>query len=99
VAEYCEHGNEPSGFIKFWELFLSRWAAVSSAKRSQLHGLVSSGRAVAQAVSCRLPTAAARVRAQVRSCGICGGQSGTGVGFHQIIRFPLTILIPPTAPH
>jgi hypothetical protein len=31
-------------------------------------------RAIAQAVSCPLPTAAARVRAQVRSCGICGGQ-------------------------
>jgi hypothetical protein len=29
-------------------------------------------RAIAQAVSRLLPTAAARVRAQVRSCGICG---------------------------
>jgi hypothetical protein len=29
-------------------------------------------RVIAQAVSCRLPTAAARVRAQVTSCGICG---------------------------
>jgi hypothetical protein len=34
------------------------------------------GRAVAQAVSRRLPTAAVRVRAQVKSRGICGGQSG-----------------------
>jgi hypothetical protein len=34
------------------------------------------GRAIAHAVGRRLPTAAARVRAQVRSCGICGGQSG-----------------------
>jgi hypothetical protein len=34
------------------------------------------GRAITQAVSSLLPTAAARVRAQVKSCGICGGQSG-----------------------
>jgi hypothetical protein len=56
-------------------------------------------RAIAQAVVCRLPTAAARVRAQVRSCGICGGQSGSGAGFFRVLRFPLPILIPPTAPH
>jgi hypothetical protein len=57
------------------------------------------GRVIAQAVSRRLPTAAARVRAQIRSCGICGGRSGTGVGFLRVIRFPLPILIPPVAPH
>jgi hypothetical protein len=31
--------------------------------------------AIAQAVSRRLPTAAAGVQAQVRSCGICGGKT------------------------
>jgi hypothetical protein len=56
------------------------------------------GRAIAQAVSRWLPTAAARVRSQVRSCGIWGGQSGTGAGFLRVLQFPLPILIPPTAP-
>jgi hypothetical protein len=60
---------------------------------------VNCGRAIAQAVSRWLPTAAARVRSQVRSCGICGGQRGTGAGFLRVLQFPLTILIPPTAPH
>jgi hypothetical protein len=55
-------------------------------------------RAIAQAVS-RLPTTAAQVRAQVRSCEICGGQNDTGVGFLRVLRFPLPIFIPPTAPH
>jgi hypothetical protein len=53
------------------------------------------GRAIAQAVSRRLPTAAARVRAHVRQCGIYGGQSGTGAGFLRLLQFPLPILIPP----
>jgi hypothetical protein len=44
-----------------------------------------------------LPTAAARVRSQVRSCGICE-QSGTGAGFLRVLRFPLPIFIPPIAP-
>jgi hypothetical protein len=57
------------------------------------------GRATTQAISCRLLIASARVRAQFRSCGICGGQSGTGAGFSQYFPFPLSILIPSTAPH
>jgi hypothetical protein len=44
----------------------------------------SKGRDVAQAVNYRLLTATARVRTQVRSCGICGGQNGTGAGFHLV---------------
>jgi hypothetical protein len=42
----------------------------------------SSGSNWAHAVSCRLPTAAARVQSQVRSCGMCGGQIGIGAGVY-----------------
>jgi hypothetical protein len=55
------------------------------------------GRPIAQAVSRWLPTAAARVRARVRSCRISGGQSGAGAGFLRVLRFPLPIFIPPIA--
>jgi hypothetical protein len=48
------------------------------------------GRAVAQAVSRWLPTAAARVRVRA-ACGVCGGQSGTGAGLLLVLRFPLPI--------
>jgi hypothetical protein len=49
---------------------------------------VSTGRSIAQAVSRWLPTAAARVRSRIWSSGICGGQSGAGVSFLRILRFP-----------
>jgi hypothetical protein len=39
------------------------------------------GRAIAQAVICRISTATVRVRAEEISFGICGGKSGTGTGF------------------
>jgi hypothetical protein len=55
-------------------------------------------RAIAQAASRWLPTAAARVRARVWSCGICGGQSGAGAGFLRVLRFSLPIFVPPIAP-
>jgi hypothetical protein len=51
-------------------------------------------RAMAHAVSRWLPTAAAWVRAQVWSCGICGGQSGTRAGFLRVLRFLPPIFIP-----
>jgi hypothetical protein len=53
-------------------------------------------RAVAQAVSRWLPTAAALVRVRA-ACGICGGQRVNGVGFLRVLRFPLPI-IPPISP-
>jgi hypothetical protein len=55
------------------------------------------GRAIAEAVSRWLPTAAARVQSQVWSSGICGGQSGAGAGFLRVLRFPLPF-IPPNSP-
>jgi hypothetical protein len=57
------------------------------------------GRAIAQAVSNRLPTTAALVRAHVKSCGICGGKCGTRADFLRVLRFPLPILISQAAPH
>jgi hypothetical protein len=54
------------------------------------------GRAVAQAVSRWLPTAAARVRVRA-ACGVCGGQSGSGAGFLRVLQFPLPT-IPPISP-
>jgi hypothetical protein len=46
--------------------------------RAQLRVVSRLFHAIARAISRRLPTAAARVRTHVKSCGICGGQSGTG---------------------
>jgi hypothetical protein len=57
------------------------------------------GRAIAQAVNRRLPTAVVRVRSQVKSCRIFNGQNGTGAGFLRVLRFPLPILIPTDDPY
>jgi hypothetical protein len=57
------------------------------------------GRPCHSSGSCRLLSTTARVRSQVKSCGICGEQSVTGAGFLRILRFPLSIFITPTAPH
>jgi hypothetical protein len=51
-----------------------------------------------EAVSRRLPTAAAWLRARVRSNGVGCGQSGTGVSFLRVLRFLLSIRIPLIAP-
>jgi hypothetical protein len=56
-------------------------------------------RAIAQVVSRWLPTLTAWVQSKVRSCGICGWQSGTGAGFLWVLWFHFPVLIPLTAPH
>jgi hypothetical protein len=59
---------------------------------------IRAGRVIAQAVSRRLTTAAARIRARAKPCGIYGGQSGAGAGFLRVLLFPLLIRIQPIAP-
>jgi hypothetical protein len=54
------------------------------------------GHAIAQAVSRWFPTAVAQVRVRA-AYGVSGGQSSTGAGFLQVLRFPLPI-IPPISP-
>jgi hypothetical protein len=64
----------------------------------QIFVIYAHGRAIAQAVSRWLPTAAARFRARVWSSGICGGKIGAGSGFLRVLRFPLSMFIPPNSP-
>jgi hypothetical protein len=51
-------------------------------------------RAITQAVSCRLFTAATRVRFKIYD-----GQHGIGAGFLQVFRVPLQIFVSSTPPH
>jgi hypothetical protein len=47
------------------------------------------GHAIAEAVSCRLPTAAARVRARVWQVGFVVDEVTSVAGSLQVLRFPL----------
>jgi hypothetical protein len=79
------------------------WMKVRHSLCKKFYGRIFLGKYVwislTQAVSRWLPTTAARVRSQVKQCGICGGKSGAAVGFPRVLRFPLPILSSPTAPH
>jgi hypothetical protein len=57
------------------------------------------GRAIAQAVTRLLPIVAASVRSQIRRCGICGRQSGTGVGLLRVLPFSMPSTEPPILNH
>jgi hypothetical protein len=46
------------------------------------------GHAIAQVVSCWLPTTATWVQSRVWSSGVCGGQSGAGQVFSEYFGFP-----------
>jgi hypothetical protein len=85
----CRHSTSMRTRSLAWKLFPIHYSQV----------ITTFGRAITQAVSRRFPNATARVRVQLRSCGICCGQSGTWEGFLRVLRFPLPILFPPTAPH
>jgi hypothetical protein len=61
-------------------------------------GIYAEGRAIAEAISRRLPTAVARFRAWGVTSGICGGQIGVEAGFLLLLWFPLPkSFIPPTS--
>jgi hypothetical protein len=55
-------------------------------------------RATAQAVSRRLPTAAARVQTRAGTWDFVMDKSGTGAGFLRELQFPLPIYIPSCSP-
>jgi hypothetical protein len=57
------------------------------------------GRAMAQAVSRRLLTAAARVRAQVNPVGFVVDKVALGQVFLRVLRFSPVNIISPWAPH
>jgi hypothetical protein len=57
-------------------------------KLGSASGVLLKGCAAAGAVSRRFPTATVQVQSQVRSCGICGRQSGTGTSFLRVIVSP-----------
>jgi hypothetical protein len=89
ITDNAEIGGEEGGWIssEAWSTLSHSTAAsevLSTPAVLKPTGYIHSqkyGRAITQAISHRLPAALALVRAQVRSCGIYGRQSGTGDRF------------------
>jgi hypothetical protein len=84
----------------FWTKMLRKgfghtWVSAYHFFQWFLHSSIkmSAGRAVAQAVSRWLTTAATRFRVRAAR-GFCGGQSGTAAGFLPVLLFPLPIIPP-----
>jgi hypothetical protein len=94
---YFEHIFAPSA-LQFPSLALPSKAEISCLTGTNYVHIIQAiqlmlwnGCAIAQAVVRRLPTAAARVGAQIRSCGIYSGQSDTGASFSWYFGFPCRV--------
>jgi hypothetical protein len=61
--------------------------------------LLSYGTAYCRQLVTGFPSRRHGFQSQAGSCGICGGQSGDAASFLRVLRFPLPILVAPTAPH
>jgi hypothetical protein len=98
ITRFLQQVNNELKFvvlIVFWDdyMVLLKMEATGSSETMVTFYL---SRAVVQAVSRWLPTEAARVRVWA-AFGVCGGQSGTGVDFIQVLRFPLPNIPPRSA--
>jgi hypothetical protein len=90
VRSPLQTSRKPAGS---WEAIGVQW---SPGHNRLFTVTVKRGLAIAQAVSCWLATAAARVRVRA-ACGVCDGHNGIGAGFLRVLQFPLPI-IPPISP-
>jgi hypothetical protein len=72
VSSIVGRTDETDRFSIPWALMCLRLRGLQPVAMTDVFKVkTSNGRAVTQAVNRRLPTAAARVRSRVKSCGIC----------------------------
>jgi hypothetical protein len=91
-----EHARCPVSLDGYHAIFKSQLSSEAMLKISSQYLRYMRGRAIAQAVSRRFPTAASRVQIRVWSCGM--DKSGAGAGFLRELRFPLPIYITSASP-